>query len=138
MNTATAYAAVPPHELERLQEELEQLRAENQRLASLAYRDPLTGLRNRRCFSERLDEELRRMRRHGEGSLSLLLIDLNGFKRLNDTRGHAAGDAALIAVGRTLEAMVRTEDLVCRLGGDEFAVLLPGTDLAGAEDVEER
>lgn len=114
-------------QLDLMRVELEALRKENERLVALAYRDPLTGLRNRRCFSERLTEELcRNHRRHTP--LSIICLDLNGFKHLNDTKGHQAGDEALIGVGNFLEAMTRAEDLCCRLGGDEFAILLTDTD----------
>ncbi len=112
----------------RLKAEVERLKRENDRLAALAYRDPLTGLRNRRCFSERLGEELCRLRRSRARGLSVICIDVNDFKRVNDTLGHAAGDAALVAVGRLLESLTRTSDLCCRVGGDEFVVLLPDTD----------
>jgi diguanylate cyclase (GGDEF)-like protein len=124
-------------ELLRMCAELNRLREENERLAALAYRDPLTGLRNRRCFGERLNEELCRLRR-SPGSLSVICIDVNGFKQLNDNHGHAAGDAALVALGRVLETMIRAEDIACRLGGDEFAVLLPDTDGPAAHIVAER
>lgn len=125
-------------ELIRLREELERLREENERLASLAYRDPLTGLRNRRFFSERINEELCRLKRNPTGALCVICIDVNCFKRLNDTAGHVAGDTALTMVGQVLESLVRSEDLVCRMGGDEFAVLLPDTDRDQGERVVER
>jgi diguanylate cyclase (GGDEF)-like protein len=112
----------------KLKAELERLKRENDRLAALAYRDPLTGLRNRRYFSERLGEELCRLRRARTQRLSVVCIDVNDFKQVNDTMGHAAGDTALIAVGRLLESLTRTSDLVCRVGGDEFVLLLPDTD----------
>ncbi|MGC4115092.1 MAG: GGDEF domain-containing protein [Myxococcales bacterium] len=121
-----------------LREEVARLRGENLRLSALAYRDPLTGVRNRRCFSERLHEELCRLRRNPCGAVALLVVDLNDFKRLNDTRGHATGDAALMAVAAYLEQSVRAEDMVCRLGGDEFAILLPGANLGAAEIVAAR
>ncbi len=125
-------------ELLRMRAEIERLREENERLAALAYRDALTGLRNRRCFGERLNEELCRLKRNPSGALSVICVDINGFKRLNDTQGHAAGDAALIAVGRLLETLIRAEDLVCRMGGDEFGVLLPDTQFAAAQLVVDR
>ncbi|MFT3710634.1 MAG: GGDEF domain-containing protein [Archangium sp.] len=119
--------------------EIERLQQENQRLSQLAYRDSLTGLRNRRYFGERLSEELCRLKRSpAGGAMSIICIDVNGFKTLNDTQGHAAGDAALIAVGHLLESLIRTEDVACRLGGDEFVVLLTETDRAGAQVVVDR
>ncbi len=125
-------------ELARMRAEIDRLREENERLVSLAYRDGLTGLRNRRCFDERLSEELCRLKRNSADGLSIICIDVNGFKHINDTRGHAAGDAALASVARLLETLVRAEDLVCRLGGDEFVVLLPDTQRGQGERVVER
>ncbi len=129
---------VAQQELRKLRQELEQLRRENERLSGLAYRDALTGLRNRRFFSERLGEELCRLHRGRKTGLSVICIDVNDFKVVNDTLGHAAGDAALVAVGRLLESLTRGSDLVCRIGGDEFAVLLPDTEALPAQRVVER
>ena len=124
-------------QLDLMREELESLRKENERLVALAYRDPLTGLRNRRCFSERLSEETcRSIRRHTQ--VSVICVDVNGFKHLNDTQGHPAGDAALVGVGQFLESLTRAEDLCCRIGGDEFAVLLPDTDATQCRFVVQR
>jgi len=92
--------------------------------------DPLTGLPNRRAFEERLGSEVARVRRHG-GQLSLCLADLDGFRVVNETLGHAVGDEVLRAVGRHL-AEVRGEDAAFRLGGDEFGIILVGADLDGA------
>jgi diguanylate cyclase (GGDEF)-like protein len=125
-------------ELIRMRAEIDRLREENERLSLLAYRDPLTGLRNRRCFGERLGEEISRLKRTKAGAISLVLVDVNGFKALNDTLGHAAGDRALQGVASALESLVRAEDLVCRVGGDEFVLLLPDTDLEQASKVVER
>lgn len=96
-------------------------------LAMQAHFDPLTELLNRRGFEVRAREELRRAARAGS-TVSLLMIDANDFKRINDTWGHQAGDRALQAIARGIKACVRQYDLVGRLGGDEFAVLLPGID----------
>lgn len=125
-------------ELMRMRAEIERLRQENDRLSQLAYRDALTGLRNRRYFGERLSEELCRLKRNPVGALSVIVVDVNDFKQLNDTQGHAAGDAALVAVGKVLETLIRLEDVACRLGGDEFIVLLPDTTREQALIVLER
>lgn len=107
-------------ELERRSEELH----ESQRqLEKLAYADPLTGLPNRRLFSENLRHQVAQGQREG-GSFALLLIDLDGFKRINDTLGHDAGDALLVVVAGRLSREMRGADRVARLGGDEFAVLM--------------
>ena len=99
-------------------------------LRNRATRDPLTGLLNRAAFEEALHHEVAGARR--EAPPALLLIDLDGFKRVNDTLGHLAGDDVLVRVSRLIEAGVRRSDLVARLGGDEFAVLLPRTTTARA------
>jgi diguanylate cyclase (GGDEF)-like protein/PAS domain S-box-containing protein len=101
------------------------------RLRHQATHDSLTGLPNRALFSERLDEAI------GE-PLALLLIDLDGFKAINDTYGHPAGDTLLVAVASRLRRCVRPEDTPARLGGDEFAVVLPGADREEAEHVARR
>lgn len=103
----------------------------------LAYRDTLTGLHNRRSFDERLEEEWARCGRY-ERTMSLVLIDLNDFKPINDEAGHAKGDEVLRFVGRVLQETCRTCDVACRFGGDEFALLLPDTDAEGAEALMER
>ncbi len=103
----------------------------------LAREDPLTGLSSARAFHERLTLELDRMQRLSR-PLSLLYLDLDDFKRVNDERGHEAGDALLARVGRILESHVRRVDLCVRLGGDEFAVLMPETGAHDALVVAER
>ncbi len=100
-----------------------------------AQSDALTGLANRSRFDQALDQELRVARRSGQ-PLSLLVMDIDHFKRLNDSHGHAAGDAALKALGRILRSRARRpRDLVARLGGDEFAVLLPETSAQAAATI---
>jgi diguanylate cyclase (GGDEF)-like protein len=99
---------------------------------AMAYRDPLTALWNRRFFEERLKEEFSRSRRAGsERKFSVAVIDINGFKEINDEHGHQAGDNLLKWVGEFLVAHLRTHDVPCRTGGDEFMVLLP--DLSEAD-----
>jgi diguanylate cyclase (GGDEF)-like protein len=103
----------------------------------LAARDRLTGLYNRRLFEEHLDVAVARARRTGE-ELSLLVIDLDGLKRINDLGGHTAGDEALQALAESLTSTTRATDVACRLGGDEFAVILPGSTPTDALAVAER
>jgi diguanylate cyclase (GGDEF)-like protein len=101
------------------------------RLDRLSHEDPLTGLANRRRWDAELTSVCAEARARG-GAVSLLLLDLDHFKRLNDTHGHPGGDEVLRRVAGLLAAAVRGEDLVARLGGDEFAVLLPGAPHARA------
>jgi diguanylate cyclase len=105
-------------------------------LASRATRDPLTALPNRAALAEALEHEVRATPR--TSAPALLLIDLDGFKSVNDTDGQLAGDAVLVGVADLLRAQVRDGDLACRLGGDEFAVLLPRTSRAQATKVARR
>lgn len=117
----------------RLRREVEQLAF----YRTLAYHDDLTGLRNRRYFEERLREELLRAERAGQ-KCSLLVLDVDDFKAINDQRGHAAGDEVLRAVGAILSANGRAVDIACRIGGDEFAIILPMTDAEGASAARAR
>ncbi|GGS62183.1 hypothetical protein GCM10010156_21240 [Planobispora rosea] len=102
-----------------------------------ALHDALTGLPNRVMLGQRLDEALASAQRTGK-SVGLLLIDLDGFKQVNDTLGHHCGDLLLQQVADRLMSVVRTSDTVARLGGDEFAILLPDSVLSGAHDVAAR
>ncbi len=110
---------------------------QHERLARLAVTDDLTGLSNRRRFLEALRAEAQRARRY-QRALSLLMLDLDDLKRINDHYGHAAGDAVLRAVAQTLRDHLRETDLPVRLGGDEFAVLLPETEPEAALHLAER
>lgn len=104
-------------------------------LESLARTDVLTGLANRREFMARLAQESRRQLR-GERALSVVMLDVDHFKQVNDTHGHAAGDQVLASLSGLLRGSVRQDvDLAARLGGEEFALLLPETDLSGAQRV---
>lgn len=107
------------------------------KMQRLATTDDLTGISNRRHFFRVAEREFERSRRFGT-PLSAVLIDLDGFKQINDTYGHAAGDEALSEIARLLRAHARSVDTVARLGGDEFALLLPQTDASGGRVLVER
>jgi diguanylate cyclase (GGDEF)-like protein len=109
----------------------------HQRLVALANEDPLTGCLNRRRFDVVVADELARAVRH-DRQISLLILDIDGFKTINDTHGHPVGDASLRALADVLRERSRAQDSVARLGGDEFAVVLPDTDPSDAEELAER
>lgn len=103
-------------------------------LREMALRDPLTGLYNRRQFEAELDRQLALSRRNGQGG-ALLVMDLDGFKEVNDAFGHGAGDEILRAVADVLTQRLRGSDLLARIGGDEFAVILPDVDVDRARAI---
>lgn len=116
----------------------DKLEQHNLGLQVLAHTDKLTNLANRRVFDEALEREFKRAQRR-EDSLSLILLDVDFFKKYNDRYGHVAGDAVLQSVGRVMsEQVIRAGDLPARYGGEEFVVILPSTDRAGAIAVAER
>jgi two-component system cell cycle response regulator len=117
-----------------LQEELVE---QTKRIERHLYEDPLTGVYNRRFVFAQLHALVSSARRH-ERPLSVAVIDLDGFKAINDERGHAVGDHVLAAVAGALRASVRAEDAVGRLGGEEFVVLLPDTAAEAAQHAAER
>lgn len=122
--------------LATLQDNSSQHEAED-RLRHMAERDALTGLANRTLFFDRLEHALQRVQRHG--SLALLALDLDGFKNINDSLGHDAGDQILVEVSKRLLKCVREEDTVARVGGDEFYILLEGlTDASVAAHVSDK
>lgn len=110
------------------------LRNQTNQMTELAHTDPLTGLSNRRHMIEQLDREFSRARRY-QRPLSLLYLDLDGFKAINDHFGHLFGDEVLSNAAVSMRSVLRSTDLLARIGGDEFAVLLPETDLKGAVGV---
>ena len=106
-------------------------------LCELSLKDPLTGLPNRRHISAVLEREIDRVARSGEAAL-LLMLDIDHFKRVNDSHGHLAGDVVLQSVARTLESCVRPMDTVGRYGGEEFAIVLPTCQFGFGRVVAER
>jgi two-component system, cell cycle response regulator len=121
-------------ELRHANARLEEL---NQQLEQTALTDALTQLANRRAFETRLAYEIERSRRYHE-PLSLLILDLDHFKRVNDTYGHAAGDAVLQSIAATIEHSIRKVDQAARYGGEEIAIIAPMTNAAGARVLAER
>ena len=115
----------------------ESMKSAQEYFEEVSVRDDLTKLFNRRHFYNRLKEEFSRSIRHG-APLSLLFIDLDDFKRINDTYGHTAGDKVLREIGGLLKNTARLSDLTARCGGDEFAILLPNTNSNGAYELATR
>jgi diguanylate cyclase (GGDEF)-like protein len=115
----------------------ERLREVQKKLEEQTVTDSLTGLKNRRFFDERLPEEFRRAQRYGD-YLSLIMIDLDHFKEVNDRHGHPAGDAVLRDAASLIRGSIRDPDICARYGGEEFAVILPKTHMSGALAVAER
>ncbi|NNL76715.1 MAG: GGDEF domain-containing protein [Desulfobacterales bacterium] len=113
------------------------LKDANEKLRELALRDGLTGLYNHRYFQELMDNELSRARRYKK-PISLVLLDLDHFKKINDTYGHPVGDIVLKEVSKSIKNTIRESDTAARYGGEEFAIVLPETDLKGAAIVAER
>lgn len=118
-------------------ETLETTMADNRRLEELATTDPLTRALNRRALADRLAIEMDRARRYAS-DLAILLIDIDFFKRVNDSAGHLAGDEVLRQIANCIQAAVRTVDIVARYGGEEFVVILPETSPTGAVTFAER
>jgi len=142
---ASDYVTKPFHEKEllarvRIHTKLKILQDEllekNAQLEALSVTDPLTGLANRRRLMTRLEEEVVRGRRH-KTPLSVVMIDIDHFKQVNDTHGHAMGDEVLRNIGAMLKTGVRATDLAARFGGEELTLILPHTDLASAMQVAE-
>ncbi len=118
-------------------DELTGLRREAEKLRDQVHTDTLTGLYNYRHFALELAQELERTRRSGQPT-SLILIDLDHFKKINDTWGHEVGNQVLRLTASLIRSAVRRIDIPCRYGGEEFALILPGTQLALAVNVAER
>jgi len=116
---------------ESLRIQLKEIESLQNHLRELATRDSLTGLFNRRYLDETLERELARAKRYVY-DISLMMIDIDHFKRLNDTRGHKAGDQVLKELGNFLLTSVRQGDIVCRYGGEEFLIIMPGVHISDA------
>jgi diguanylate cyclase (GGDEF)-like protein len=109
----------------------------NEKLRTMALRDGLTGLFNHRYFQEIFGQEFDRATRY-ERSFSLLMLDLDHFKQINDSHGHRVGDIVLQEISALILSSLRTNDIVARYGGEEFAIIAPETDLKGAAVLAER
>ena len=118
----------------KLKEQLDQIKALEKKLREQAIRDPLTGLYNRRFLEEVLHQHFARVRR-GTGTIGLLFIDIDDFKKLNDTYGHPTGDAVLCSLSEILQSHTRESDVVCRYGGEEFLIVFIDTD---SEEIKRR
>lgn len=122
---------------EKVQERTNELEVANKKLADLSTTDALTGIRNRRYFDHVLERDFNRAHREKE-QLAILMLDIDHFKKVNDDHGHQVGDEALRRVAMVLTDVIhRTTDVIARYGGEEFAIILPNTDLEGAQIVAE-
>jgi len=119
---------------DKFQSDLIQL---NQSLENMALTDALTGLLNRHAMNKCLHAEVNRMQREAV-PFGLLMLDIDYFKRVNDTFGHATGDRVLVEMAKQLKDMTRSYDACCRWGGEEFLVLLPSTDREGLKSVDQK
>ncbi len=142
---ASDYVTKPFHEKEllarvRIHTKLkllqDELREKNAQLEALAVTDALTGLANRRHLMEKLEQEVERARRY-KTPLAVVMIDIDHFKQVNDTHGHAMGDEVLRNIGKLMKSGVRTTDMAARYGGEELTLVLPHTDLPTALQVAE-
>ncbi len=131
---AEILASALPADLERVALENAQLQHELELMQSV---DGLTGLRNRRRFFEDLKREVAAARRH-ESALSLIVLDVDGLRQVNERSGYSAGDRLLLTLGELLLTRLRVTDIAARIGDDDFAVILPRTPLAGATRLAER
>lgn len=116
-----------PFEYEELEARIRNLIKRTKTYEQMAFRDPLTGIHNRRYFDHQLEQELQRVTRH-PAPLSIVFIDIDRFKRINDTYGHTVGDLVLQGLAYRLEQHLRAADLLARYGGEEFVAVMPGTE----------
>ena len=127
-----------PERLVGIQQDISERKAMEEQLRDLAMHDPLTGLLNRRSFMNAMDGEYARVKRRNDYMVGVLMLDIDHFKQVNDTYGHAVGDDVLKAFALTIDACLRENDTLSRLGGEEFAILLPDTDEEGCLYVAEK
>jgi len=125
------------HSPDELLKRIEEVERENSHLKSLLLTDEVTGLYNKRFFYIQLEVETARTRRTGQ-SCTLIMMDLDNFKAINDTFGHAAGDRVLVQLGGFIWQSLRPTDYACRVGGDEFAIIMPTSKLADSVGVAKR
>ena len=146
MNGASDFVYKPVDELEinarvnvhyTLANTIRQLEASRKTLESQASTDPLTGLKNRRAFSDQAEECMKIHRRYGT-PYSVIMLDIDHFKSINDAHGHEVGDKVLKTVAEILPGMMRDVDTIARIGGEEFAILLPDTNRLGTAVIAER
>ena len=123
--------------LRKQEEATRKLEEHNKKLLDMASKDPLTGLDNRRVYNRAMDTEIDRVKRYGE-SFSILVVDVDHFKKVNDTYGHPAGDKVLQELAKRLKTSLRDVDQIARLGGEEFGAILPCTSGTGARVAAER
>ncbi|MBI9102568.1 MAG: GGDEF domain-containing protein [Spirochaetales bacterium] len=124
-------------EIVKLERRTGKLKTQNTRLKVLSETDPLTGLLNRYKFDTLFDSEIKKAARYGQ-SLSVIMLDLDDFKKVNDTCGHLVGDQVLLEVAKVAKEGLREFDFICRWGGEEFMVLCPNSDLKGTRNLAER
>jgi diguanylate cyclase (GGDEF)-like protein len=120
-----------------IQTQNKELEKKNRQLRHMASTDMMTGLYNRTRFTEFVEMEAERLKR-SEGTSSLIILDLDDFKNVNDSYGHPNGDTVLKLIAGVIKGQIRSTDILCRFGGEEFAVLLPGTTPDGAFNVAEK
>ena len=125
------------HNMLRIRQLQDELRQQKEAMETMAVTDPLTGISNRRAFLTAIQDEYSRTSRYGT-ALSLMMVDLDHFKKVNDTHGHPRGDAVLSEIARLLLKVVRKVDVVARYGGEEFMVIMPQTDCGGGALAGER
>lgn len=123
--------------LQSVKREIELVQAKTKALELETLLDPLTGINNRRAYEQRMNQEMQRFQRYGQ-SFSLLVFDVDHFKRINDQHGHAVGDRCLKEMIDRIRPILRRSDFLARYGGEEFAVLLPGIDCSRAYQVGEK